>query len=486
MSLRGRVLAFVRRHQLISGGERILVGVSGGPDSVALLQLLHECRDELRLHLEVAHLQHGIRSGAAGEDARFVADLADRLGIPFHLKEIDLPQMKQSAGKGNLEALARAARYTFFDEIVKQRGLEKVAVAHTQDDQAETVLMWFLRGTGLKGLGGMAPRQEFKLARGEPMRRLVLVRPLLETPKSELLEFLTERGLAFRLDDTNFDAAYMRNWIRLELLPYMSRRVDGLAVRLGKQAELCRDDEAVLNDLARRRLVKMLNGDALDRRTLLEQPPALQRRTLRLWIQGKRGHLRAIEGVHIEEIRRLIVNGSPHARAAIPGGWEFRREYDTLKLEARFRSGRGVCYSYPLAIGTPLAIPEAGIELLSECVPARAQALPDSLSEALFDLAELSGPLVIRNFRRGDRFLPLGMTGHKKIKDLFIEKRVPLSARGRWPLLTSGDDVVWIPRYGRSAVALVSEKTQSVLHLEARSVLASANVSNIDPSGLVC
>ncbi len=159
-----QVQTFAERQQLILPGDRILVAVSGGPDSVALLHILGEMRNDFALHLEVAHLQHGIRGAEAQADARFVADLAETLRVPFHLKEIDLPLMKRDAGKGNLEALARAERYRFFADIAEVHQLGKVATAHTLDDQAETVLMWLLRGAGTRGLGGMAPQQKFKHA----------------------------------------------------------------------------------------------------------------------------------------------------------------------------------------------------------------------------------------------------------------------------------------------------------------------------------
>src|SRR5262245_1047319 len=156
MSLQSQVRDLTAKFSLLSHGDRILVAVSGGPDSVALLHLLHELRGEFSLHLEVAHLQHGIRGKEAKDDARFVADLAESLKLPFHLKEIHVPEIKSRAGKGNLEALARAERHRFFADVAARNKLDKVATAHTQDDQAETVLMWILRGTGMKGLGGMS------------------------------------------------------------------------------------------------------------------------------------------------------------------------------------------------------------------------------------------------------------------------------------------------------------------------------------------
>ena len=160
MDLRRKVREFIEKHRLVSAGDCVLVAVSGGPDSVALLHLLYDLREELELHLEVAHLEHGIRGEEAREDARFVAELAEKLGLPFHLKEVDLHQIKSAAGKGNLEALARAERYRFFGAVARERNLGKIATAHTQDDQAETVLMWILRGSGMKGLGGMPPTHQ--------------------------------------------------------------------------------------------------------------------------------------------------------------------------------------------------------------------------------------------------------------------------------------------------------------------------------------
>lgn len=447
-----------------------MVAVSGGPDSVALLHVLRELCEAFQLHLEVAHLQHGIRGAEAKADARFVEQLAKQLELPFHLKEMDLPQMKSAAGKGNLEALARAERYRFFADVVRDRKLDKVATAHTQDDQAETVIMWFLRGAGVKGLGGMSPLSLFKIAGGD-LGGLTVIRPLLEVSKAEVLQYLAERRLPFRADRSNQDATLLRNWIRLELLPLIARRVGTrVAPRLSQQAELCREEDGFLDELARSGYRAMLVPGGLARQVFLAEPRALQRRILRLWIEQLRGHLRGLEFVHIEEVLRLILERRPQSRAPIPGGWEIVREYDTLKLVKRFRTSHQVCYNYPLEIGRVLAIPEAGLELHSRRMSASPNRLPDDLMEAVFDVASVPEPLSVRNFRRGDRFQPLGMSGHKKVKDLFIEKRVPSSVRADWPLLASGAEVLWIPLYGRSAAGRVTKTTTSVLHLKMRRI----------------
>lgn len=461
-----RISNYSQTQGLILPGDRILVAVSGGPDSVALLRLLVEMRDEFQPDLEVAHLQHGIRGEEAREDARFVAALTDRLGLPFHLKEVSVPEIRSAAGKGNLEALAREERYRFFAEVARARGLHKVATAHTLDDQAETALMRFLRGSGMKGLGGMAPLQVMDSIGGSPSK-LTVIRPLLETSKAEIVNYLTEKNQTFRLDRTNQDSALLRNWIRLQLLPKIRERVDSrLSERLGQQAELMRDEDALLGELARRKLAEISTANGLSRDGLLVEPIAMQRRLLRLWIEAARGNLRGLDFVHIDELLRLIKDGAPQGRLAIPGGWELAREYDVLKLVRRLVRIERECYSYDFTVGSTLQIPEAGRELRSEVVKPPLAELPADLLAVVFDSAYLTGPLTVRNFRHGDYFQPLGMTGHKKIKDLFIDNKVALSVRAKLPLLVLAQEVLWVPGYGRSAIARVSADTKSILRLK--------------------
>jgi len=447
--------------------DRILIAVSGGPDSVALLRLLDELRDELQLHLEVAHLQHGIRGAEAQDDARFVAALTEKFGLPFHLKEVNVLEIQAAAGKGNLEALARHERYRFFAEVTHARGLQKVATAHTLDDQAETVLMRFLRGSGMKGLGGMAPMQVMDSTGSDSLPSFTVIRPLLQVSKAEILNYLAVKHQNYRTDRTNQDTALLRNWIRLDLLPKIRERVDGrLSERLGRQAELMRDEDALLGELARRRLGEISSGDELSRGALLAEPIAMRRRLLRLWIETARGNLRGMDFVHIDELLRLIKDGPPQCRLAIPGGWELVREYETLKLVRRSGRIERNCYSYDFKLGSTLQIPEAGCELQGELVKPPVAELPANLSEAVFDAVCLPAPLIVRNFRHGDYFHPLGMTGHKKIKDLFIDNKVALSVRARLPLLVLGQEVIWVPGYGRSTIARVSADTESILRLK--------------------
>ncbi len=469
MKVLRKVTEFVTEQKLLSPGDRVLVAVSGGPDSVALLDLLYDLRKELTLHLEVAHLQHGMRGEEAREDARLVAALAETLKVPFHLKEVNIPEMKKSAGKGNLEALAREERYRFFTAIARERDLNKIATAHTLDDQAETVLMWFLRGCGTKGLSGMSPlrRHACQNSNAAP----ALVRPLLGISKAEILDYLRERRLAYRIDKTNEDAALLRNWIRLRLLPQITDKIDTRwPERLARQAALLRDEDLLLDRLAKIELEKLRAPEGLERKLLMEQEPALQRRILRSWIAESRGHLRGLDYSHIEKWLAFVACGSPQARLSIPGGWELVNAYKSVRLEERSRKPRGLRYSYQFHAGGTLQIPEANMALESKRIsvpPAAQPTIPTSLMEGFFDAALLANNLTVRNFRAGDRFQPLGMKGHKKVKDLFIEKRVPLSVRSVLPLLSMGDEILWIPGCARSESAKISPQTKEFLYVKA-------------------
>jgi tRNA(Ile)-lysidine synthase len=458
----------IRGSGLIVNGDRILVAVSGGPDSVALLQLLHDLSPEFKLHLEVAHLQHGIRGEEARADARFVGDLARQLKLPFYLKEMDLPKMRREAGRGNLEALAREERYRFLAVVACQCRMNKIAVAHTLDDQAETFLMRLFRGAGRRGLGGMAPIRSFGPTGDRGPGDVVIIRPLLGFSKTEILNFLNAKGLTYRIDRTNRDVSLLRNWIRLDLLPQLQRRIDAnLPKRLSQQAAILHEEGLLLDCLARAALVRSRAPGGIDRKSFLKQKKALQRLMLRLWIEETRGHLRGIDFDHIESLLRLIREGLPQGRLTLPGGWELVREYERLKFERLAAKLNKVCYSYDLRVGEHLEIPEAGFTIYSDRVSSTGSDLPGSLMEAVFDFAALSAPVTFRNFRRGDRFRPLGMEGHKKVKELFIDKKVPLPVRVSLPLLTMGGEVLWIPGYGRSDVAKIGPQTRTVLRLNA-------------------
>lgn len=304
----------------------------------------------------------------------------------------------------------------------------------------------------------------------EPASRLLVVRPLLGVSRVEIEAYLNERRLTFRLDRSNQDPSFLRNWIRLKLIPQLKEKMDQhLSARLAQQAELIRDEEHFLEEMARAELDRIQTAEGIDRGLLLKYSKALQRRILRVWIKTIRGHLRGLDFQHVEALLELIASGPPQGRLAIPGGWQLSREYQTIRLDKQVRGmmQQCACYSYNLRVGEVLHIREAGFMVHSREISPPFPRLPDNFMEAMFDRASLAAELTLRNFRRGDRVQLLGMNGHKKLKELFIEKKVPLSVRASLPLLTLGNAVIWVPGHARSEVGKVTPATRVILHLKA-------------------
>lgn len=462
-ALEAKVRESIQKYAMLSYADGVLAAVSGGPDSIALLHLLYRLRGELGLRLEVAHLQHGIRGEEARQDAQFVAEMARRLALRFHLKEVDLPREKAEKGRGNLEAMAREERYGFFAELAQERGLLKVALAHTQDDQAETLLMRLLRGSGRRGLAGMpSVRRLIRERTSGPW----LIRPLIESTRQEILSYLTEQGLVYQSDRTNFDPSLLRNWVRLVLLPQLEEKAGPrLAEGLARVAEILRDEEKVLDRTSRERLQRVLSGEKLLCAPLLEEEKAVQRRLIRLWLEAHLGDLRGISFHHVEGVLRFIAQDRPQAVFTLPKGWSLVKQYDSLRLERKKTKRKAAGYSYVLPLEGELVISEVGMKIRATHGPVFPSARPQDDLEAIFDLAHLPETLTVRNFRHGDRFQPLGMQGHKKVKDLFIEKKMPLSLRRTLPLLLAGGEILWIPCCGRSEVAKVRAETREVLRV---------------------
>jgi tRNA(Ile)-lysidine synthase len=324
--------------------------------------------------------------------------------------------------------------------------------------------MWFLRGAGNKGLGGMSAVSP--MSSDHDAAKLVLVRPLLEFSRAEILEYLDE--IPYRLDPTNEDTGLLRNWIRRDLIPQLEKRMDPrLITRLAHQAEIFRDEEIVLQQLTQAQLDSIRLGKVLKRNLLVAQPRAMQRRIVRRWIAEHRGDLRRINFDHVEEFLDMIGAGPPQGRLSIPGGLELIKEYETLRLKQTSRNSKPIRYSYDFEIGTKLNVREAGMTISSELSPPPVSGRPTSLFEAIFDMADVLPTLTVRNFRHGDRFRPLGTDGQKKLKELFIEKKVPSSVRATLPLLAMGEEILWIPGYGRSEVAKVAPETKKILYLKA-------------------
>ena len=430
------------------------VAVSGGPDSVALLSALIALAPQRGLRLTVLHVNHALRPEAAQEQ-RLVEALCRGWQVPCVVETLTPPHLRSG-----IEAWARAERYRFFRAALERYGLDAVALAHTLDDQAETVLFRLLRGSARRGLAGIPSTREGWL-----------VRPLLGCTRQEVMAYVAAQHLPYATDASNTDLRYTRNKIRHVLLPFLEQEFSPqVRLHLATLAETVRAEEDWLEALttsARKRVQDSPLTISLER--LAGEPLALRPRILRQWLE-QTGQTHDVGFRHLESLRALS-EGRTYGRVEVPGDLYVRREGNWLVLENKQARPVASPYCYALAPGQDLQVPEAGWRV-ALTAPFCWGGLPQHARsadpwQALFDAAVLPDTLLIRNFRPGDRICPLGMKGHKKVQDIFIDAKVPLARRRLLPLLVIGTEVAWVPGYVRSETAKVTSTTRWVCRAEA-------------------
>lgn len=453
LPLPARLLATIERYRMIQPGDRVGVAVSGGGDSVALLLLLEELRETLGVTLAVLHFNHGLRGDPAEADEQFVCDLAGERGLACLVRREDVGAEAKRLGR-NVEEMARERRYAFFRQLVTEGRVTRVATGHTADDQAETVLARMVRGSGLRGLAGIHP------VLGP------VVRPLLEIRRSELREYLRERGRGWREDETNVDVSRLRARIRQRLLPSMETEFGaGVVDRLARLADLARNDEALLDEIVEERFLHLSHrrGGVLviRARDLVDPWPQLKSRESRESMAARlarraarevKRDLRGLAASHIARIIDLARQGTSGNRLELPGGLVVERVLNDLTFSAKSErdrtAGLPVAYSYPFEIGeggeAEVEIAETGKRLRLKLIdwPAAGRETYQEASGAL-DADRLESPLVVRNWLPGDAYRPLGRGHRGKLKRLLLERRIAGKDRALWPVLTSGGKPVW-------------------------------------------
>ena len=403
-----QVLATSRRRKLFSASDHVLVALSGGPDSTALLAALAAIRDAGQLAaVSAVHVDHGLRPGSA-EDGEFAARTCQRLEVPFSTTRVQVP-------KGNVQAEARRVRYAALALAAGRAGASRIATGHTLSDQAETVLMRLLRGAGSRGLSGVPPR------------RGVVIRPLIDRSRSEVLAFLAAQGLPWREDPTNASPRFARNRVRHEILPVLSRLAPAADRALARAADLLRADERALSALAR----ACAPGGAVEAGRLLAEPAAVRRRVIRrLWRRAEpsSGELTA---AHVQAVLARLRRPGPW-RLSLPGRVEAVCRYGRLELRGAEGEVRGAI--------APVELPGPG----EYAVPERAALV--FVSAGRPDL--LPWPLLLRTRRPGDRFRPEGGTGGKKLKAWLIDRKVPRERRDALLVVAAGSAVLAVPELG--------------------------------------
>lgn len=474
------VCRYVREHRLLRAGERVGAAVSGGADSVGLLRLLLELRQELGLVPAVVHLNHQIRGAEADADQQFVADLARQYGLLLHALAVNTPAYA-AAHRLSLEAAARELRYSYFQQLLTRGTLDKLATAHTLDDQAETVLLRLTRGTGTTGLAGIYPQwpvghgqwadrvgsspslvrlgapsassEQAPARPGEPSSpgaSAAIIRPLLAVRRSEIQVYLRELGQVWREDASNLDPQYARNRVRHRVLPLLERELNPRTRELlAATAEIARAEEDYWAAEVNRAMPQVWTvpgkgGPASFNLTGLRRCAlALQRRLVRAAAESMG---MGLEFQHVEEV--LALAQAPPAgekQLMLPGGWRALRHRDSLRFDPPqgFAGPIKRDFEYSLPLPGEVAVPETGTVFRATLAPVS----PERAAEA-YDPGSLPRLLQVRNWRPGDRFWPQHTRAPRKVKELLQERKIPLAQRRAWPVITGGaagqEQIIWL------------------------------------------
>ncbi|CAM4486673.1 tRNA lysidine(34) synthetase TilS [Paenibacillus tarimensis] len=454
---------------LWNSGDTIVVAVSGGPDSTALLHVLHRLAEEEKLRLIAAHVNHGFRKEESRAEADFVKRLCRQLHIPCEITELDMPA-ELAAVSENPQLASRRRRYAFLHKVAAAHGASKIALAHHADDQAETVLMRLLRGTGLGGLSGMAPIRREK--------NVELIRPFLRMNKTDIMAYCQQTDIEYCEDSSNTQRYYLRNKLRLDVLPYLETMNPGVRESLVRLAEVSsaehdymqRQAEAALQEHA----VRTDGGWKLKCSNLAGLHVALQRRLIKLILNYLTMETETISFERIEEIRLSAVDEARTSWSLDTGGGvRCVREYDTLRF-IKDSGSRGMPMEFEYSVMPEhkrLLIAETGEELLfgiGRTEPGKNDnhTYGGNGSEVYFDAEAVRFPLTVRSRRPGDRMSVFGLNGTKKVQDMFVDSKIPTSRRDRVPLVWDAEGrLLWIPGVRRSSVAPIVAGTERLLRI---------------------
>jgi len=462
-----------------SVGESILLALSGGPDSVALLHALCELAPRFGYRLAAAHLNHRLRGAESDRDEAFVRELCSTLGVELLVEQANNLDPALDPAWPNLEERARNARYAFFLHAAKRIGFSRVATAHHADDQAETVMLRLLRGAGAAGLGAMGE------SRTLAPHAVTILRPMLHAWRHEIVSYLDSMGARFVSDSSNTRSDFLRNRVRIELLPRLERDfAPGLRRRLAALAGEMRDLDDFVGLAARTELGRRIREGTLDIVGFAGLHPALGAALLREFLASRTGSLRRLTRRHIDGLCRLCLGESPSAALDLPGGWRAERRYAALALDRRLELDRRPELDRNRASDGPAERPASGFAVAlsregvtevpraqfvfhSSLMSADAAPMPAGLYEACLDADRAAAGLVVRNFARGDRIAPLGMEGTRKLQDIFVDRKLARARRPTFPVVTLEGQVAWLPGMARGRVALISPQTVRVLRLRA-------------------
>ena len=468
-----KIVQTINTYGMVEKGMSVLVGVSGGPDSTALLHVMMDVSERLSLKLGVAHLNHCLRKEASDNDEAFVVSTAKQFNLPCYVEKKDILNDQKKTGQ-SLEEAGRMARYRFFESVCRKNGFDKIAVGHNKDDNAELILIYLLRGSGTAGMGGI------------PSKRDNIIRPLIRTSRDEIINYLNTQKATYATDASNYDERFLRNKIRHMLIPLLEKEFNPkISSSLNRLGEIMQTEDAWINHLIipvfeKTVITKDTHRISLSVFELEKLHLAPQRRVLRKAIQQVKGNLRRITYTHIHSISKLLENDYVDGRLDLPGRIRVTKKSGQLVIAKEKKSLRlievvgktkkpfvfeQVLSKSDISSEKPVYIKK--IKTYVTFLKTDCDSIHDMTAsknqEAYFDWDLLKFPIIVRNYRKGDRFTPLGMTGTQTLKKFFINNKINPLKRSCVPIFLSGKQIIWIGGIRIADSIKVTDATQTVL-----------------------
>ena len=461
--LEKKVLDAITEYKLIEENDHIVVGISGGPDSMALLYCLLEARKTIPFSIHIAHVNHGVRGEEARSDQLFVERISKELGLPYYTINVNMIEYGKERGITAEEA-GRELRYGFFRDILERHGRGKIAVAHNMNDQAETLLMRIMRGTGPDGLKGMDYKSDD------------IIRPILGIDRKEIEDYIRQKGIETVLDKTNLQPIYSRNKVRLELIPYIEENFNpNIVTTLWRMSRIFSLDLNFLEEHTKIKFKNMLkshdkNSIILHGDKFLVEDRSIQQRIIRNAILELNKSLQGISEGQIAGAVNLVNNLETGKEFHLSNDIILRINYDEIIIE-KSREREKIAYSYDIDVPGSIIL-ENGYCLETKIFTKDNDFVMEKTKNVkYFDYDKVEGNIRIRNRRDGDRFIPFGMKGSKKLKDYFIDEKVPRDLRDRIPLVVDNENIMWVVGYRISELYKITQDTKRILSISYKLLL---------------
>lgn len=457
MEIIKKVRETINKYHMLVQGDHVLVGLSGGPDSVCLLTILHRLKPEFGIHISAAYIDHGLRPDEIPYEIELCRDTCSSMNIPFTTRPIDVKSYIKE-NKLNKQEAARELRYNALDEIATEKAANKIALGHNADDQAETIIMRLFRGTGPSGLSGIPPVRKY------------IIRPLIEIERNDIEDFLETEGIGFAVDSSNLKREYLRNKIRYLIIPEARKINMDVVNTISRTADIFRDEERYFEILVTKTLMKLItrktdNSIELFLGPLEAMDTVILRRVLRRAIDETKG-LHGIGFIHVEEIMSLIKSGKSGDRIYLPKDIRVIKGYSTILIT----SGKPIkLVAYVIDSPGETIVKESSMVIHSAIMGIdEVKDYGDAKKIAVIDADKVHFPMTIRGRLHGDFFYPLGFGKKKKLQDYFVDEKIPRDERDAVPLLISGNNIVWVIGYRLDERYRVDKDTKRVLKFEVK------------------